>query len=220
MAGARPALLGVFTLLAMIPSASHIDLEAQEGTPPLSPEDWGSYLGGICPDQCTSLAMDEKGNLLVAGWTAGGFPATAGGQQGPGGQQEGFVAKFSAGGELVWSMVLGGSSPDRVDSIAVDESGDVYAVGGTSSYNFPVAEAFQVMKGYSSDAFVVKIPASGEGLLWSTFLGGNGNDLARAVTVAADGDILVTGYTSSPNFPVTSGAFQSSRAGGYDAFVV
>src|SRR6202011_388411 len=89
----------------------------------------------------------------------------------------------------------------------------------TYSSNFPVTlGAYQTIGGGDSDAFVTKIDASGDALLYSTLVGGSGHDDARGIAVDQAGNAYVTGYTTSTNFP-TLNAAQASNGGGQDAFV-
>lgn len=130
---------------------------------------------------------------------------------------------------LSYSTYLGGSSNDYGTSIAVDTAGNAYVVGYTNSLTFPVtAGAFQTncsggCSGTTVDTFVTKLDPSGSTLLYSTYLGGGGNDYGNAIVVDAAGEAFVVGQTFSSNFPVTSGAFQTACAGGScasgDAFV-
>jgi hypothetical protein len=125
----------------------------------------------------------------------------------------------SRSGSLIYSTYLGGTWWDTGRGIAVAPDQTVWVVGGTYSYDFPVAgSSFQTGYGSGGDAFVAQInPASG--LAYSTFLGGNDLEEARNVVVDANGRAIISGYTLSHNFPVTSGAFQSQYGGNTDVFI-
>ena len=125
---------------------------------------------------------------------------------------------------LIYSTYLGGDSVDIANAVAADAQGNVYIAGQTVSSNFPVtAGAYQLQSagmpsqlfligvGQVSDAFVAKIDASGR-LVYATYLGGSGTDIAKAIAVDTQGNAYVAGVTGSANFPVTAGAFQSSAA--------
>jgi hypothetical protein len=183
-----------------------------------------TYLGGNADDAAFSLAIDAAGHAYIAGITGStNFPTTAGAfQTAPGGGPDGFVAKLSADGKsLVYSTYLGGNGWDQIYGIAVDPTGNAYVAGFTASANFPMtAGAFQATySAGASDAFVAKLSGDGKSLVYSTYVGGNGDDAAYAVTVDATGHAYATGYTNSANFPVTTGAYQSGARGGQDAFV-
>jgi hypothetical protein len=119
---------------------------------------------------------------------------------------------------LVYSTYLGGSGTDVAYGIAVDSAGHAYVTGYTSSANFPTESAFQGTSAGNYDAFVTKLSPTGSALVYSTYLGGNGIDIAKGIVVDSAGNAYVTGYTGSNNFP-TKNPFQRARAGYYDAFV-
>jgi hypothetical protein len=115
---------------------------------------------------------------------------------------------------------LGGISADKVLAVASDAAGNTYVAGLTQSPDFPTANAAQPVLGGATDAFVAKINAAGTAIIWSTYLGGSGIDAALGIARDAAGNVYVTGYTASPDFPVTPNAPQPTFGGGaYDAFV-
>jgi hypothetical protein len=118
---------------------------------------------------------------------------------------------------LSYATYLGGTGSDLGTGVAVDSSGNAYLTGITASTNFPTASPRQ---GYAGgyEAFVAKLAPSGSTLVYSTYLGGSGNDRGLGVAVDSSGNAYVTGDTASTNFPTTS-PVQAANAGGYDAFV-
>jgi hypothetical protein len=120
---------------------------------------------------------------------------------------------------LVYSTYLSGSGADEGIGIAVDSAKNSYITGVTSSLNFPTtAGALQTAQG-NNDVFITKLNAAGTAVLYSTYIGGSDNDEGTSIQVDAAGNAYVTGSTDSPNFPTTTGAFQTSPHGGSDAFV-
>ncbi len=104
---------------------------------------------------------------------------------------------------IVYSTYLGGSVADFATGIAVDSAGNAYVTGWTSSLDFPVVNALQpTYGGDSQDSFVAKINPSGTALVYSTYLGGNSNDGPGGIGVDSAGDAYLSGWTSSPNFPI------------------
>ena len=195
---------------------------------------YSTYLGGGGSDYSEDVVVDASGNAYVSGYTTSvNFPTTAGAFAPINkGNYDAFVTKLNpAGTALVYSTYLGGASTELNFSLAVDASGQVYVAGQTHSDDFPVtAGAFQTARGAgnNSDAFVSKLNASGNGLLYSTFLGGGDNDGASAIAIDASGNAYVTGDTGTnasgqdfSNFPTTPGAFQTQEGGRFstDAFV-
>ena len=103
----------------------------------------------------------------------------------------------------------------------MDPPGNVYFVGFTRSPNFPLSDPLQSTLRGPSDAIFGKISARGDSLLFSTYFGGSGSDEAGFFAVDPTGDEYISGWTSSSDFPVTPGAFQTSFAGPpFDGFLV
>ncbi|MDD3136155.1 MAG: pectinesterase family protein, partial [Methanoregula sp.] len=185
---------------------------------------YSTYLGGTATDSGYSIAVDTSGNAYVTGYTAStNFPKTAGAfQASRAGGNDLFVTKLNADGTaLVYSTYLGGTATDYGYSIAVDTSGNAYVTGYTASTNFPkTAGAFQESLKGGKDLFVTKLNADGTGLAYSSYLGGTADDSTLGgIAVDTSGNAYVAGYTSSTDFPTTTGAFQTNRNGGNDLFV-
>jgi hypothetical protein len=122
---------------------------------------------------------------------------------------------------LVYSTYLGGSKNDYGHTIAVDGAGHAYIAGETWSWDFPIAGPYKAVgDGYRSDVFVTKLNATGNSLVYSTYLGGSGRDLANGIAVDAAGGVFLVGTTESDDFPVSGGAFQTTRNNDFkDVFV-
>jgi hypothetical protein len=181
---------------------------------------YSTYLGGSSYDFSYGIAVDSVGNAYVTGNTQSlNFPTTSGAfQQCSETNGFGFVSKLnSSGSELVYSTCIG--SYVYAQSIAVDSSGSAYITGYTEG-SIPVTPgAFQMFPGGSQDAFVTKFTPDGTGLAYSTFLGGNGDDYGQGIAVDSSGNAYVVGTTTSQNFPITSGSFQTTFRGYSDVFV-
>ena len=178
-----------------------------------------TYLGGAGDDRAFALAIDSAGDAYVTGWTASSnFPTVAAAQSSLSGAKDAFVAKLNpAGNSLIYSTYLGGSANDSGNGIAVDSSDNAYVAGYTYSSNFPTMSAFQTSNHGPENAFVAKLGPSGTPV-YSTYLGGNGNDGASAIAVDSAGNAYVAGGTTSTNFPTASPA-QAASGGGQDAFI-
>ncbi|MEN2992908.1 MAG: SBBP repeat-containing protein, partial [Bacteroidia bacterium] len=124
---------------------------------------------------------------------------------------------------LVYSTYIGGSSYHSADEgrgIAVDGSGHVYVTGWTANADYDVTPgAFQTTYGGNIDVFVTKLNPEGSGLVYSTYLGGSGEDVAYGIAVDGGGHAYVTGQTWSSNYDVTPGAFQTRYGEGDDVVV-
>jgi hypothetical protein len=183
---------------------------------------YSTYLGGSGSELCQALAVDSTGNAYVTGSTVStDFPTVNAIQSTTGspGASDAFVAKLSTSGSaLVYSTYLGGTGFEAGISIAVDSTGNAYVTGFTESTNFPIANALQSTFGPPADAFVTKLNAAGSALVYSTFLGGIGQDQGESIAVDSAGNTFVTGYTHSNDFP-TLNALQGTPGGDRDAFV-
>ncbi|MCL4301295.1 MAG: SBBP repeat-containing protein [Anaerolineae bacterium] len=185
---------------------------------------YSTYLGGSGNDEGISIVVDATGAVFVTGNTdSTNFPTTPGTFDSTyNSARDVFVSKLNPNGNgLVYSTFLGGSGNDDGIDIAVDTNGAAYVTGDTFSTNFPTTPgAFdQTFNGgqYSVDAFVTKVSAIG-GLVYSSFLGGSGDEFAGAIAVDTTGTAYVTGRTDSTNFPTTTNAFDLTNSAG-DAFV-
>lgn len=183
--------------------------------------DFSTLLGGSGSDEGLGIALDFSGNIYVVGMTSSAdFPVKNALQ--PlfgGGAANGFVTKLLPNGSaIVYSTYLGGADgPSFLAAIAVDASGNAY-VAGQGGSDFPIVNSFEAYGG-GADAVVARLTPDGSGLLFSTFVGGSGRDLASGIAIDTSGRIVIGGQTSSPDFPVTPGAFQSYSMGLPDAFV-
>lgn len=178
--------------------------------------------GSVTGDQAFSVALDQANNAYVTGLAKGGnFPTKNAFRPESGGGIDAWVAKFNptASGEasLVYSTYLGGSGTDQGNAVAVDASGQAHVVGLTGSVNFPLKNAFRSVN-QINEGFVTVLNSSGTALVNSSFLGSADQDEALNVALGTGGNIYITGSTLSNLFP-TSLPFQSTRAGGRDAFV-
>lgn len=108
---------------------------------------------------------------------------------------------------ISFATYLGGSGSDKAYGVAVDAAGNSYVVGQTSSNNFPTQDGYQTTGPFVPDAFVTKLNAAGDGLAYSTFLGGSLTDGGYAIAVDPSGSAYVTGVAGS-GFPTTAGAYQ------------
>lgn len=184
---------------------------------------YASYLGGAKFDHGKDIVIDAPGNAYVIGTTTStNFPTTEPEQAGNGGLADAFMTIVNpTGSAKVASTYLGGSESDNGEGIAIDPDGNVYVVGATSSTNFPVSPgALQsTFGGGVIDGFWAKYDPSGQRVA-STYLGGSGVDVARALVVDAAGNSYLTGETDVTDFPGVSPVGGKVTGGSRDAFVV
>ncbi|MGI8550221.1 MAG: SBBP repeat-containing protein [Dehalococcoidia bacterium] len=206
---------------------------------------YSTYLGGSGMDDGAGIAVDSEGNAFVTGnTTSSDFPTTANALQRTfptNGTSTAYLAKLSPDGtNLLYSTYLGGGVEDT-EAIALDRSGNVYLTGETSSKNFPtcpgsdprcasIGSALQTTLKSDANAYVAKLSADGGHLLYSTFLGGSGEDRGEGIAVDTGGNAYLVGQTTSTDFPTCPGsdsrcagpgtALQPAAGGArFDAFV-
>ena len=181
-----------------------------------------TLIGGSGGDSIASaIALDSSGNIYMAGATDSAyFPAdTSYLNYYAGSSVDAFITELNNSATAVnnFSHYFGGSGYDVFNGVALDADDNVYLVGTTTSPDLLVGPALTTLRG-QSNAFVVEFTSAG-GPVYSTYLGGSGIDSGNAIAVDALGDAYVTGSTTSANFPVAGGPFQSTLKGGMDAFI-
>ncbi len=199
---------------------------------------YSATFGGGGLSQSLGIALDGNDNVYITGnTTSGNFSTLNPLQAGLLGSQAAFVTKLDTNGDVVFSTYLGGGVTNDTTAtatsgqgITVDDNGDVYVCGYTSATNFPTQNPLQSTNAGPAvstyDAFVTEINSNGNSLVYSTYLGGSGNESANGIALDTNGDAIITGWTTSSNFPVAS-AMQPVYAGGFgisgynggDAFV-
>jgi hypothetical protein len=198
---------------------------------------YSTYLGGTGEDEAFGMTIDRDGNAYLAGPTlSADFPTTPGAFQetAPGGDHDGFVTKLNpTGSDLVFSTYLGGTGHDAALTPTLDKAGDVFVLGDTNSKDLPVTgNAYQkephggdctifdqfdpgdCEEGGGLDVFVGELNPTGSGLIYLTYLGGSGDEVGTGLDVDPRGNAYVALETTSADFPVTPGAYQTTFAGG------
>jgi hypothetical protein len=183
--------------------------------------EYASYVGGRGDDSARSIAVDNTGNVWLAGdTTSDDFPTTADAfsRQNRGGS-DCFLLKLNPrGGPLLYSSLLGGSKSDSYAAIAVHPSGLLILAGQTESADFPVTPGAEstTLKG-PADLFVALFDPTTKSLRYSTLLGGSGNEVPGPLLLIKD-SVYLAGNTTSVDFPVTPGAGDTTYNGGQDAW--
>jgi hypothetical protein len=187
---------------------------------------FSTFYGGAQWEEPRGLDYDADGNIYIAGETIStDFPVTAMAYQktaGGNSQADAFVLKFSPdGSQLIFSTYLGTAQADQAKDLKIDPSGFVFVIGEARSSAFPIT-ANAVQKTYSGgpvDGFLTVFSPDGKDIVYSTFIGGTGDDFPRKIQL--DGDFLyIVGHTRSTNFPVTANAYQKTIGGNRDAFLI
>jgi len=190
---------------------------------------YSTFLGGNRDEEAWALAVDGSGAAYITGFTYSTdyptrSPYQAVNKGGPSGYAaDAMVSKLSPSGDaLVYSTYLGGNGYDVGIGIGVDAAGAIYIAGETASTDFPVQSAYQAVNHGGLDAFVTKLLSASNVLVYSTYLGGSGDDSANYLAIDAIGAAYTAGWTTSTNFPTSSPYQSTSRGGpifGQDGFV-
>ena len=187
---------------------------------------FSTYLGGRGDDRAYFAVIGSRGDIYISGRAGSADFPLANALQGSygGGPCDAFVAKLSAdGSKLLFSTFLGGSGGDTASGLALDSAGNIYLTGATDSPDFPVRRAIQPKLAGGLDAFVTKLTPNADALLYSTYLGGSGDENALEdsgrLAVDSAGSAWVAGKTASHDFP-TADAMQPVFGGGpFDGFL-
>lgn len=187
---------------------------------------YSTYLGGDLNDYLIAIAFDETGNVWFTGQTdddaSNDFPTTANALNTThNGLGDIYIAQMAAdGSQLLYSTLLGGTGDDAAWALALDAVGNVWVTGYTSSGDFPTTgNALNSSSNGGQDAFLALLKADGSSLLYSTFLGGSGEEDVRSLALDSAGNVWFTGRTYSGNFPTTPDAVNDSLDGAPDAFI-
>ncbi len=203
------------------------EFPTHDGTPPAN-NFYKSYVTKLSPSgselvfttfmdipNFSAITVDQAGAIYLTGSTTSGlFPTVAPYQATFAGKSDAIIMKLSPDGStIIYSTFFGRNHYDSGWDIAVDSIGNIYIVGTTQSSNFPVTQN-AVQPNYKlKDVFISKFSPDGLTLLYSTYLGGTGEEYPQGIAVDNSGAIYVAGNTSSFNFPVTANAFQQRNGG-------
>jgi hypothetical protein len=191
---------------------------------------WATIYGGTAQELAHAIVSDNDRNIFIAGHTfSSNFPVSTGAHQttfgGGTGNRDAFTVKFDSNGVRQWATYYGGNQFDDSYGFAIDGNGNP-AMAGTTASTTGIATSGTFQTGYNSgtstskyDGFLVKFNSLGV-RQWGTYVGGSETEYCYGAAADSRGNINITGWTNSTNFPVTSGTFQTSRSGGYDAFVI
>ncbi|HKR07059.1 MAG TPA: SBBP repeat-containing protein, partial [Bacteroidia bacterium] len=201
---------------------------------------WATYYGGTAYDLGYSIDNDASGNVFVTGYTsANNLPTLNPGGAAyyqpakGGGSFDAFLLKFSNNGNRIWATYYGGNGDEFGNDVAIDGSGNLFVTGSTSSANFPTQNSGTYYDNSLSgwhDIYVLKFSNAGA-RQWGTLYGGSGLDMGvgdetgYSITTDFTGNVFVTGYTSSTNFPTLNPGggcyFKPSNAGGaQDSYII
>ena len=180
---------------------------------------YSSHLGGSGRDYVWRICHDIDSGILIVGSTnSSDFPASDNAYQSDiAGERDAYILKFNNDMTLNFSTFIGGVDEDEIRHLAVNSDGNIIIVGTTHSDDFPTTpNATQIEKDSNLDSYIAIFDPINQELLYSTFLGGRGNDYIWGIHL--DSTIVIAGSTESSDFPVLN-PYQENRAGYYDAYI-
>lgn len=193
--------------------------------------EWASYMGGGNEDRGMCASSDTAGNVYMAGRTSSGSSSnvyTSGAHQTVfGGNEDGVVTRYTAGGVMIWSTYYGGAGVDAINAITVDKQNNIIFSGYTDTSYTGISSGSTAHQpaygGGLSDCFLVKMNPNGQ-RIWGTYYGGAGTerigtDYQTGVVCDSSLNIYLAGGTQSDTGIASSTAYQTTRAGGFDGFI-
>ncbi len=185
---------------------------------------YSTYLGLDDSEFVSKNAIDLSGNATMIGYTSSpNFPITPEAYDTTynGGEADAFVLKLNKNGSaIIYSTFIGGNNYDRGYDIEMDSIGNAYITGFTNSSDFPTTPDAYDRYCDSLDTFFLKLNSNGSRIEYSTYIGGSSDEVGSGIALDSKNNVFITGYTDSPDFPTTSGAFNTTRNGAYDIFVL
>ena len=181
---------------------------------------WLTYFGKSGFDFAYDLSCDFNGNIFIGGTTTSVnlYTNTSSFQQIFGGNTDAFVAKFSKDGILKWCTYYGGLGVEDIHALSTDVFGNIFGTGGTGSFNLSTSVGcIQPSLDALKDCYIIKLDSLGN-RIFSSYLGGVGQDDAFGIATDASGNLYLSAETSSPNFTTTLSAYQPTLAGLSDMF--
>ncbi len=183
---------------------------------------YSTYFGGSAIDAARGLKLNAAGEIYIVGTTSSpNLPLKNAALTAPGGGSDAFVAKLNAAGSAIeYSTYLGGLRNENGAAIALEGTGSAYVTGDTASTNFPLLDSTQAQfGGGTTDVFAAKLSPAGAPLMYSTYIGGSGDERGNAIVVDSRGSAFVAGETRSANFPRVTPLSGTLRGSG-DAFLL
>ncbi len=189
---------------------------------------YSSYIGGMMSESGLCSLVDDTGDMYVTGWTRSPDFVTVNPYDGShNGGHDVFLQKIASNGtSVLYSTYIGGSDDEGPLGMALDKWGCVYILGGTDSEDYPLANAFddkldgELQPGYYADNFISKLHVDTNRLLYSSYMGGDGNEYSGMLDLDENFNLVFCGETTSSDFPVTNTAYQSEFfEGGSDVYL-
>lgn len=190
---------------------------------PVSNLVWSTYHGGAAVDVCMAMGIDGQDNLYTTGYTSSSANiATTGAYQSQAsGSLDIFLTKSSSGGQKIWSTYFGSAAVEIAYALHVKQDGTTYIAGATNStVGLATSAAHQTLYGGGVNDIVIAAFNSAGQRIWASYYGGNGHDIAEAVTCDKSGNVIFSGHTESTGNIASAGAYQTVYNFNYDVCLV
>ena len=186
---------------------------------------FSTLMGGYDVEEGWAIEVDDDLNIFVAGYSSSpDCPTTIGAYDNThNGKPDVLIFKLnSEGSSLIYSTFVGAPGQDVAYDMRIDDNGCAYVSGHTRSVNFPttIGSHDNTYNGGFADAFALKLNSEGTDLVFSTFIGGSEWDESIGLAINSNGDMIITGWTNSTDFPITSNAYDTSHNGENDVFLL
>lgn len=181
---------------------------------------WITYFGGTQADFSYAIDIDKSNNIVIGGTSLSPtlYPSSQSFQPNLAGAVDAFLAKFNAGGNLLFSTFYGGTSAEDIHDVVVDNDKNILGVGGSFSNNLSTtANCLQASSNGGMEIYVIKLDSVGN-RIFSTYIGGSLLDDAYGVSCDAQKNIYLTGHTASADFYQTAVSYQATITGSTDNF--
>lgn len=182
---------------------------------------WGTYFGWNSFDESSGISTNSIGDIFIIGRTgsSAGISTIGAFQTSLAGGSDGFISKFNSNGQLLWSTYFGGEGWDSISNLYIDTFDFVYLTGYTNSYNgIATSQSYQNTKNNAYDGFIAKFTSDGK-LYYSSYYGGNKQDVSRGVVANSEGIAYILGYTFSDSNISLNGFYHQTLTGVEDAFL-
>ena len=185
---------------------------------------YSTFVGAPGQEVANDMKIDESGCAYVSGHTRSIiFPTTYGCYDNTyNGQTDSFALKLDSNGSaLLFSTFIGGSDFDEANGLTINPNGVMIITGLTRSSDFPItSNAYDTSQNGNQDVFLLQLNSDGSSLRYSTFIGGNGDEVGSCVVLSSESNMYVTGRVFSSDFPIAEDAYDSSYNGDGDIFVL
>ena len=192
---------------------------------------FSTFIGGSKGDGGINIKTDGSGDLFLIGETySSDFPISSFAfmKTIPAHSislRIGFICKLNSNASsIIYSTYIGGKNEDYITSLVIDKTGSAIVGGYTESHDYPTTPgcfdaSFGGSPGYDRDVFISKFNANGSSLIFSTYIGGNQEEICNAITIDSNNNVYLTGIAKENSFPITSGAYQNHNNGAWDSYV-